>query len=233
MTTTPTFPQAFATVQRKPEEPIAYRWGQRTSDAWAGWRDRRVVVVEDDATASSPWLQRLGFECATSLEGERRAAQATFAVLDAGITDARQSIVNTNGRLEELRAQHSELRAVQLSDAPVTAVDHTDAGDARLARRQRERGARLGELALQEKQWEGVIDGARQSIQSLVAARSWHWSILLTRSAHLIAFFNRRAATYTRAATRKASGPVLAPRVPQPDWLDAAEAPAIVAPFEF
>ena len=233
MTIPPTFPHAFDTVQRAPEGPILYRRAQQWSDSWAGWRDRRAVKADDAGAAQSPWLQRLEHECATSLEAERRSTQAIFAVLDAGIVEARESIATANAHVEELHARRGQMKAAELSSAPVTAVDHTDAGDSRLARRHREQGLRLGELDSAQKQWESTIDAARQAIQSLVAARAWHWSLLLTRCAHLLAFFSRRAATYTRAASRKSSDISFAPEVRRPLWLDAAEAPAIVEPQTF
>lgn len=219
------FPEALLAVQRAPESPITYALMRRVADALAGFCDRRVVTLSPDQVAGLPWLQRLGAECRTALEAERRAAHANLAALDTAVAAARQSIETSEVRAEELRQRLGALNGQEISAAATTAADAGDDPAVRRSRKQQQRDIEVGRMDGQLSQFDATVDANRQAIQTLLMARRWHWTLLLTRSVHLIAHYDRRAATYTRHALREAATEVYAPQAREPQWLQSGPPP--------
>lgn len=211
-------PASYDQFQRAPESELRYGFFTRLADSWAGWRDRRVVDMTD-GRVDSPWLQRLHFECDNRLEAEHRSAQASLALLDHAIVSDRHRITSTATMLAALTEQRELLLEEEPSSEPTTAAEVTDDPTVRRNRRERTRLVRLADLDRRTTEAEAIRTAAEQSVVTLVASRHAHWSVVQVRGSHLIAHYNRRAATYVRTATRKHGGRVITPTVAHPVWL--------------
>lgn len=226
-TFTPTadIPAAVGQFQRAPEPEIRYTFWARLADSWAGWRDRRVVAVAE-GEAASPWLQRHHFTCVNRLEAEHRTAQASLALLDHALVSERERISAASAALNEATDARVRLSGEPLSDAPTTVAEASDDPAVRFDRRRRDRAAELGRRDARASELRATANAARLAIQTLTVDRHAHWAVLQVRGAHLIAYYNRRAATYVRVATRKHGELVRTPTVPEPTWLGQAVPPA-------
>lgn len=211
-------PISSAVLLRDPEPELRYGFVKRFADSFAGWRDRRVLVVTD-GEASSPWLQRHHFECDTRLESEHRAGRAALAQLDQTIVAEHQKIALAAAAEAQARDSHADLAAQPLSDEATTSAEASDNPAVRLARRERTRRAELGRLDAQAVQQRAIADASTIVFQTHTTARSSHWAVMQVRGSHIIAHYNRRAATYVRAASRGHGELVRTPFVTEPGWL--------------
>lgn len=221
-----------ASFARKPETEVNYSLWQRLSDAWAGWSDRASLATID-GDAASPWLQRLHWEAANRLEAEHRATVASLAFLDQQIVRLREKIATSHAKLADQTADQTnrtaslaEYAARPISDAPTTAAEETDSRAVVKKRNTQRREIELKPKRDALSRLQGEISALRESLiedhielRAATTDRHSHWTVLMVRSAHLLAHYNRRASTYVRAATRNAGGLVRTPDAPQPGWL--------------
>lgn len=225
---------------RDPEGEVSYSRWLRLSDAWAGWIDRSNLATID-GEAASPWLQRLHWECANRLEAEHRATVAALAFYDQRIVQLREHITTAADKLTGLTAEAGASAAsladdesAPISDEPTTVAEQ---GDDRSVVRKRNAQRRAAALQPRRDALAALrheIDRLREAIiqdqirlRTTLTDRHSLWSVLLVRSAHLIAHYGRRASTYVRAATRRSGGLVRTPTAPQPDWLTVGTIPPV------
>lgn len=218
---------AVTTFQRDPERPLPYRRLDRWRDWLAGWSDRPQLAGVRGETPDTPWLQQLGQECRTRLEAERRGTLAVVAAIDAAIVGHRRRIGVLLDELAALGVQREEQAAIQPDAIATTAAEELETAEQRGRRRTREHRAALAAMDEQVRERGVLRDEARVAIDTLLAARQWHWTVLLVRGHHLLAHYNRRCATYVRALVRRAERGYDHPVVPAPDWLSQESPPPI------
>lgn len=218
---------AVTTFQRDPERPLRYRRLERWRDWLAGWSDQAQLAGARGAALDTPWLQRLGQECRTRLEAERRGTLAVVAAIDASIVGHRRRIGVLLDELAALGARRDEQAAVRPDSAATTAAEELESPEQRGRRRLREQHAALAVLDEQLRERVVLRDEARVAIDTLLAARQWHWTVLLVRGHHLLAHYNRRCATYVRVLVRRAERGYEHPVTPAPDWLGQESPPPV------
>lgn len=225
---------------RDPEGEVKYGRWQRLSDAWAGILDRSSIATLD-GEAASPWLQRLHWECANRLEAEHRATVAALAFYDQRIVQLREQIMTAEDKLSTLTAEADAQAAsladdekVPISDEPTTAAEQGDAPSVVKKRNAQRRAAALQPTRDRLAAVRGEVAGLREviiqnqiSLRMTITDRHSIWSVLMVRSAHLVAHYNRRASTYVRAASRRGGGLVRTPNASQPDWLTDGTIPSV------
>lgn len=219
-------PTAVPAFQRIPEEPLPYPLWTRIGDWFAGLRDRVVLATQLDAI-DTPWLHRLGQECRTRLEAERRGTLAITAVIDDALAAHRRLIANAVDEIARLEQQGGALAGRPLSDEAVTSAEQYDLPEHRRLRRARARQAEAGRLEARRHEVVAQKDQALVSIATLTASRQWHWTLLLVRSHHLVAHYNRRSASYVRTLTRRADRSYPQPTIAEPEWARQATAPEL------
>lgn len=218
--------QAVPTFQRLPEKPLPYPLTARLLDWWAGFRDRAALPTSE-RRIDTPWLRRLSDECSTALEGERRGALAVIASIDETIAAHECQIELAHAELNAVADDQDTLSGVEVNAAAVTAAEQFDTPEQRLLRRRRSLAARREVLVTRELAARGKVEQSRLAIGTLTSARQAHWTMLQVRCCHLLAHYNRRAASYTRSVTRRRSEPFDIPTVAQPGWVVEASASGI------
>lgn len=218
--------------ERDPEPDLRYGFWLRLGDTWAGWADRSSLAA-NAGEAASPWLERLHFECVNRLEAEHRATVASLAYQDQRIVQLRERITTGQSRLAVLAAEVdakaaslADAESAPISDEPTTVAEQ---GDARSVVRTRNAQRRAAALQPRRDALASIQGGVTSlgtaiiqdqiDLQMAITDRRSLWSILMVRSAHLVAHYNRRAGTYVRAASRRGGGLVSTPSAPRPDWL--------------
>lgn len=221
-------PAAVPSFQRAPEEPLPYRRWTRIGDWFAGVRDRAFLPAQTD-TLDTPWLHRLGQECRTRLEAERRGTLAVTAVIDDALSGHRRQIDNVIEEVARLAEQRAELAERPVPDTATTAAEQYDSPEQRRLRRLRTQAAAVGRIEARLQELSARKDQAAVAMETLTASRQWHWTLLLVRTHHLLAHHNRRAATYARTMTRRADRHFPQPTIPEPDWARQPSAPELPA----
>ncbi|QLQ16306.1 MAG: hypothetical protein HZY73_12320 [Micropruina sp.] len=166
---------------------------------------------------------------------------SSLAFHDQRIVRLREKLATAQASLavltEEIAAQTADLadeEAVPISDAPTTAAEQGDDRSVVKRRNAERRAAALQPTREALSRLRGEAAALRAAIiQDQIELRATStdrhslWSVLLVRSAHLIAHYNRRASTYVRSATRRGGDLVRTPNAPQPSWLTEDAIPPV------
>lgn len=220
-------PAAVPAFQRPPEEPLPYPLWTRIGDWFAGFRDRAVLATQSD-DLDTPWLHRLDQECRTRLEAEHRGTLSVTAVIDDALAAHRRRIANAAEEIARLREQCDSLDRSPVSDDPATSAERYDTPEQRRQRRVLAQRAQIGRMESRIYEVTAQKEQALVAIATLIASRQWHWTLLLVRSHHAAAHYNRRSATYVRTLTRRADRHYPQPTIALPDWAGQAIAPDLV-----
>lgn len=231
-------PAAFDPFLRDPEQPIRYHWWTRWADHHAGTIDARHTPPAGPRPASihpsvldTAWLARLFYERDTAIRAEQRTTAALIAVLAAQIT-------TTSTHRDTLSAQITDatdhLEALQHADPDrrvPTASERAYSTDAEIATRSANSHAQA--VAGARAQLAGLEAGIRADqihIAGLTRDIASHHHLLAIRTLHLTAWYQSRAATYTRAHTARTKTIAATPCPDPPDYLpETDQTPAALA----
>lgn len=218
-------PRAFHSFLLVPDRPLRYGLWLRFRDTWAGGRDRSTDPNAgsewSESPVRSPWLQRLEAECATALAAGRTRAEALVAVIERDRAELESEAAALQLMLSELNESQGATEP-EPDDAVVGVGERYSSPAERIARRRWEQAGKRARLASDTSAAKARRRAVVQQIAVLEQERRSHWTVLQERGRQLLAHYQRRAGTYTRAMERRREGErLIAPTLPVPEWLGA------------
>lgn len=222
-------PAALDPLLREPERSIVYHWWTRWADHRAGTTDARHTRTAgprpagEDDTLDTPWLARLFYERDTAIRAEQRTTAALISVLDAQVTTTATHKETLEQQLEGAKNQLSTVEATDPA-ARTPSVAESYSNDAEIATHSANlHAATLNAAQDQLASLRAGIRADQIHIAELERDIATHHHILAIRTLHLAAWYQRRAATYTRAHTRRGGTWAATPEPETPTPLPAPD----------
>lgn len=224
---------ASAVMLHRGVNNLDYRLRDKLRDWFAGYRDRKRVSPRRHRRKAEPrvlptdfttdWIRRLQHEASSAQATDHLEASVAIRNLDRFIS----STVFEREELEkELRATSSllaEAEAIPADSVPAAAGEFFDSEEV-LTRHRGEREARIAGLRSTGAGLQRQISEATQTIAQLNQVRAGVWGWLMTNVDVIDDFFNQRARTYARSATKRGKYHVSTAQVllERPQWASAA-----------